>query len=315
MNVNAGVLHVPVLLHEVVEALNLRDGGVYVDGTFGRGGYTKKILQSKLSVQVIGVDRDPSAKTMANELHKEFPDRFHFVQGVFSQMAQHLDILGINQVDGVVLDLGVSSPQLNDAERGFSFQQNGPLDMRMSQDGVTAADIVNTWSESDLADKIYYYGDERRSRRVARAIIEARKKTLFQTTFELADIVRSVVPRDHASKIDGATRTFQAIRIAVNGELDELSSFLKNAPKVLKEGGRLGIVSFHSLEDGCVKRQFREWCEPMHNRSRHLPDVNPHPSIFKYISRKGVTPSDAEVKQNPRSRSARLRVIEKQEEN
>lgn len=307
-----GVSHIPVLLHEVVDALNLRDGGVYVDGTFGRGGYTKKILQSRLSVQVIGIDRDPSAKTMADELLSEYPDRFRFIQGVFSQTRQHLQAINIEKVDGVVLDLGVSSPQLDDAERGFSFQQNGPLDMRMSQDGISAADIVNTWSETDLANMIYRFGDERKSRKVAKAIVQKRQQKLFETTFELADVVRSAVPRDRASKIDGATRTFQAIRIAVNGELDELSQFLETAPQLLKEGGRLGIVSFHSLEDGCVKRQFREWCEPMHNTSRHLPNVNPHPALFNYISRKGITPTEEEIQNNPRSRSARLRVIERQ---
>lgn len=310
MNINGG-LHIPVMAQEAVECLNLRPHGVYVDGTFGRGGYTKEILKNDAGVRVIGIDRDPSAKIVASQLQNEYGDRFQFVNGVFSEIALHLNTLNCPTVDGIILDLGVSSPQLDEADRGFSFRQDGPLDMRMSQEGQTAENIVNTWSEKDLADIIYYYGDERLSRKVARKIVGARKSKPIQTTFELADIVRSVVPRDRASDIDGATRTFQAIRIAVNDELGELETFLKQAPEVLKPGGRLGIVSFHSLEDGCVKRQFRNWCEPMHNLSRHLPNFNVYQPIFKYIKRSGITAQAQEVKYNPRSRSARLRVVEK----
>lgn len=310
MNSDGG-LHVPVLLHEAVECLWLRPGGVYVDGTFGRGGYTKKILNHEAGVKVIGIDRDPSAQQMATQLQNEFTDRFHFVNGVFSQIDDHLQALNCPQVDGIILDLGVSSPQLDEAERGFSFRQDGPLDMRMSQKGLSAEMIVNTWSEADLADIIYHYGDERLSRKVARAILAARKDKKIQTTLELANIVRSVVPRDRASDIDGATRTFQAIRIAVNDELGELETFLAKAPGVLKSGGRLGIVSFHSLEDRCVKREFRKWCEPMHNLSRHLPNFNDYQPIFKYVKRNGITATEQEIKSNPRSRSARLRVVEK----
>jgi 16S rRNA (cytosine1402-N4)-methyltransferase len=310
VNIDGG-LHIPVMLHEVVECLQLHPNGVYVDGTFGRGGYTIEILKRDKGVKVIGIDRDPSAKTVADQVQIEFKDRFQFVLGVFSEIDEHLHKLNCSKVDGIILDLGVSSPQLDKAERGFSFRQDGPLDMRMSQEGTSAEIIVNTWSETDLADVIYHYGDERLSRKVARKIVEVRKHKPIKTTFELAEIVRSVVPRDRASDIDGATRTFQAIRIAVNNELDELETFLTKAPSLLKKGGRLGIVSFHSLEDGCVKRKFREWCEPMHNLSRHLPNINNHQPIFKYIQRNGITAKSDETKQNPRSRSARLRVVEK----
>ncbi len=306
-----GVLHIPVLVHEATACLNLRSGGVYVDGTFGRGGYTKEILNHDTGVRVIGIDRDPSAEAAAIQLQNEFGDRFQFVRGVFSQIDEHLQALNCPTVDGIILDLGVSSPQLDEAERGFSFRQDGPLDMRMSQNGLTAETIVNTWSEGDLADVIFHYGGERLSRKVARAIIAARANKLIQTTLELADIVRSVVPRDRSSDIDGATRTFQAIRIAVNDELGELETFLKKAPDLLNQGGRLGIVSFHSLEDGCVKRGFRKWCEPMHNSSRHLPNINVCEPNFKYVKRGGITAGDDEIKQNPRSRSARLRAVEK----
>jgi 16S rRNA (cytosine1402-N4)-methyltransferase len=306
-----GGLHIPVMVHEATTCLNLRPGGVYVDGTFGRGGYTKEMLNHEAGVRVIGIDRDPSAEAAALQLQNEFGDRFQFVRGVFSQIDEHLQALNYPTVDGIILDLGVSSPQLDEAERGFSFRQDGPLDMRMSQSGLTAETIVNTWSESELADVIFHYGGERLSRKVARAIIAARANKVIRTTLELADIVRSVVPRDRASDIDGATRTFQAIRIAVNDELGELETFLRKAPDVLNPGGRLGIVSFHSLEDGCVKREFRKWCEPMHNSSRHLPNINVCEQKFKYVKLSGITAGESEIKQNPRSRSARLRVVEK----
>jgi 16S rRNA (cytosine1402-N4)-methyltransferase len=307
---NAGVLHIPVMVHEAIACLNLRPGGVYVDGTFGRGGYTKEILNHEAGVKVIGIDRDPSAKITADQLRIEFGDRFEFVTGVFSQIDEHLQTLNCPKVDGIILDLGVSSPQLDEADRGFSFRQDGPLDMRMSQNGLTAETIINTWSEKDLADVIFHYGGERLSRRVAKAIVEARKTNAIHSTLALADIVRSVVPRDRSSDIDGATRTFQAIRIAVNDELGELETFLMKAPNILNDGGRLGIVSFHSLEDGCVKREFRKWCEP-NNSSRHLPNINVCEPIFKYVKRSGETAGDIEIKHNPRSRSARLRAVEK----
>lgn len=310
MSINGG-LHIPVMVREAAECLNLRPGGVYVDGTFGRGGYTTEILNHEAGVKVIGIDRDPSAKVAATPLLEKYGERFQFVTGVFSQIDQHLQAINCPKVDGVILDLGVSSPQLDEAERGFSFQKDGPLDMRMSQSGLSAEIVVNTWNESDLADIIYQYGDERLSRKVARAIIEARNHKKITTTLELANIVRSVVPRDRASEIDGATRTFQAIRIAVNDELGELERFFDKAPNILKLGGRLGVVSFHSLEDRCVKREFRKWCEPLNNISRHLPNINNSQPIFKYVIRNGITADAEEIKMNPRSRSARLRVIEK----
>lgn len=310
MEENFGV-HIPVMLQEAVECLKLRPHGVYVDGTFGRGGYTKAILEHKSGVKVVGIDRDPSAKLVAEEVKIKFRERFEFVQGVFSKIPEYLEELNIQGVDGVILDLGVSSPQFDEAHRGFSFKHDGPLDMRMSQEGQTAADIVNTWTESDLADMIFTYGGERLSRRVAKAIIVARNGKKISTTSELAKIVQSVVPRDHASDIDGATRTFQAIRIAVNEELKELEAFLETIPNVINHEGRVGIVSFHSLEDRCVKQTFRNWCEPNHNLSRHLPNINFSQPKFKYVKRGGVKASLEEVKQNARSRSARLRSVEK----
>lgn len=310
MQDNIGV-HIPVMLKEAVECLNLRPHGVYVDGTFGRGGYAKAMLESDAGVKVVGIDRDPSAKVVAAELKTKFNDRFEFVSGVFSEITAHLNELNIQSVDGVILDLGVSSPQFDEAERGFSFRQDGPLDMRMSQDGVSAEDIVNTWTETDLANMIFTYGDERMSRKVAKAIVAARSTKKISRTLELAEIVRSVVPRDRSSDIDGATRTFQAIRIAVNNELQELELFLQTAPKLLNLNGRIGIVSFHSLEDRRVKLAFRQWCEPQHGLSRHLPNINFSQPEFKYIGRGGITASNEEIRNNPRSRSARLRVVEK----
>lgn len=310
MENNIGV-HIPVMLNEAISCLNLRPQGVYVDGTFGRGGYTKAMLEHEAGVKVVSIDRDPSAQVVATELKTKFQDRFEFVNGVFSKIANHLAELNIQSVDGVILDLGVSSPQFDEAERGFSFQHDGPLDMRMSQDGPTAADIVNTWTESDLADMIFTYGDERLSRRVAKAIVLARTSKTITNTLEFANIVRSVVPRDRASDIDGATRTFQAIRIAVNHELEELETFLTEVPSIIKPSGRVGVVSFHSLEDRCVKNTFRNWCEPNHNLSRHLPDLNVSQPKFKYVKRGGEKASAEEIKNNARSRSARLRAVEK----
>lgn len=303
--------HYPVMLPEVLAALSPKDGGVYVDGTFGAGGYTRAILDSA-NCTVYAIDRDDNARITADGFDDEYGDRFNFIRGCFGDVKSLLHCVGVERVDGFVLDVGVSSMQIDEAQRGFSFRFDGPLDMRMDMksDGQTAADIVNTYGQDALANVIYEYGEERKSRRIARKIIEMREEKLFERTLELADAVRSVIPRGPKDKIDPATRTFQALRIAVNDELGELDRALDVSEDILSEDGRLVVVSFHSLEDGRAKRFFKNKSNTQAKGSRHLPqsvnsDVEP---IFKLISRKAIKPSDKETGENPRSRSARLRA-------
>jgi len=300
--------HYPVMLPEILSALRPVDGEVYVDGTFGGGGYSSAILE-EANCTVIAIDRDPQAFERAKDLKAKYGERLIFVQGCFGDVEALLQGAGYEQVDGFVLDLGVSSFQIDQAERGFSFRFDGPLDMRMSADGQSAADLVNEMAEQDLANMIYELGGERHSRRIAKAIVLARKEKRFETTAELADVVRGVVPRSRGHDIDPATRTFQALRMAVNDELGELSRALEASEAVLSEGGRLVVVSFHSLEDGTVKRFMQKASGAGESVSRHMPlaDVS-KAKTFELVSRKTVKPSDKEVSENSRSRSARLRA-------
>jgi len=305
------VQHQPVLVREVVEALGPKDDGVYVDGTFGRGGYTRALLTAA-KTRVIGIDRDPAAIKVGEKLAAEFKPRFTILHGPFGAMDVLLVSTQIQQVDGIALDLGVSSPQFDEAERGFSFSKDGPLDMRMSLAGPSAADIVNTMDEKELADMIYLYGEERHSRRIAKRIVEARGKGAILRTTQLADIVRHSMPRSKDG-IDPATRTFQALRIHVNDELGELQRGLAAAEILLKPTGRLAVVSFHSLEDRIVKEFLRRRSATSISLSRHMPAANddvPAPS-FRLLSRKAITPSEEETRLNPRARSAKLRAAER----
>ncbi len=309
--------HIPVLLSEVLNALQPQDSGVYVDGTFGRGGYTRATLDSA-DCLVWAIDRDPDAQPHAQTLESAYPNRFRFLSGCFGDMASLLAAHGIDRVTGVMLDIGVSSVQLDQADRGFSFKEDGPLDMRMGRDGRTAADVVNELGEKELADIIYKYGEERASRAVARTIVNARGIEPITRTAQLADLVRSVVhsPRrkDGKASIDPATRTFQALRIYVNDELGELERGLQAAEELLEPGGRLVVVSFHSLEDRIVKNFFKERSGKEGAPSRRLPGEAPadvrQPS-FRLITRKPVGPSNEEARTNPRARSARLRAAER----
>lgn len=305
--------HNPVLLNEVIEALSLKCEGVYLDGTFGAGGYSCEILKNDVAM-LWAIDRDPSVISDAENIAKDFPGKFKFIIGCFSDMEKLLIENDQNKVDGIVLDIGVSSMQLDQADRGFSFMQDGPLDMRMSNSGITAADVVNETEEEELANIIYQYGEERASRRVARAIVEARSVNLFTRTSELSKVVEKAVggPRYKKGKrqIHGATRTFQALRIYVNDELGELQRGLEAAEKILSPGGRLCVVTFHSLEDRIVKEFFKNRSGDVSLGSRHLPvsdDHNQDPT-FKMIFRGGKKATDEEVKSNTRSRSARLRA-------
>lgn len=299
-------IHLPVLLAEIVDALAPRDGQTIVDGTFGGGGYTRAILRAA-NCKVIGLDRDPDAIARGKEIVREFPGRLTLVNGTFGSMRELLTGQGVEAVDGIVLDLGVSSDQLEVAERGFSIQHDGPLDMRMGNTGISAAGVVNSYSEQALAGIIYVYGEELRANAVARAIVAARGKGEITRTGELASICARAVGRQ-ANGLHPATRTFQALRIYVNDELGELARGLNAAEALLKPGGRLVIVSFHSLEDRMVKRFLAERCGRTAQGSRHMP-VAPTATLpsFEACSRKAVTASREELQRNARSRSAKLR--------
>lgn len=299
--------HIPVMLPEVLEALAPKAGEIYADGTFGAGGYTRGILAAA-DCRVVGIDRDPTAFARAKDSSREFGDRLLPVHGTFGDIALHLQALGIEKIDGFVLDLGVSSMQIDDGARGFSFAKDGPLDMRMdTSSGEPASILVNTLSEKELADIIWTYGEERYAKKIAAAIVRARAEKKIETTLVLADIVSAAMPASSRKfAIHPATRTFQALRIAVNGELDQLHAALDAAIDVLAEGGRLVIVSFHSLEDAIVKTFFRKH-GPAQGGSRHLPEVAAKPPIFIQPQKKSIAASDAETAVNPRARSAKLR--------
>lgn len=303
--------HIPVLLNEVVESIAPKDGGVYVDGTFGAGGYTRAVLDAA-DCTVYAIDRDPDAIREGQKLVDAYKGRLHLLHGTFGEMAELVRGEGVDFVDGVMLDIGVSSMQIDRAERGFSFQKDGALDMRMSQNGLSAADVLNTFCERDIADIIYKYGEERFSRRIAAAVVEQRKTAPFKTTLEFADLIRRTVPHKRED-IDPATRSFQALRIYVNDELGQLESGLSAAHNLLKAGGRMAIVSFHSLEDRIVKTFMQEKSGKTANPSRYMPVVEKQAATLKTITKKPILPTESETKFNPRARSARLRVAEKAE--
>lgn len=290
--------HVPVLLAEVLDALAPLPGARILDGTFGAGGYSRAILEAGASV--IAIDRDPTVLPHVERLRAQYPDRFGFSPGTFSD----LDELAGGPVDGVVLDIGVSSMQLDQAERGFSFMHDGPLDMRMTPEGQSAADLVNRLDEADLANLLYLFGEERKSRRIAHGIVAARATRPFESTAELARFIERAIGRKPGDA-HPATRSFQALRIAVNGELDQLVGGLFAAERLLAEGGRLAVVTFHSLEDRIVKRFFDpEKGAP--TQSRHLPQIKSEPLRWEPV-RKALKPSADEIARNPRSRSATIR--------
>lgn len=300
MTPSVDAAHNPVLLHEVINALAITPGEKHVDGTFGAGGYAKAMVAAGAVVHAF--DRDPDAIEAGQKIAGALDGKLQLHAVEFSQMAVELD--GEN-IAGVALDIGVSSMQIDQAERGFSFQKDGPLDMRMAQDGQSAADFLNDAPEDEIADVIYRYGEERKSRRIARAIVSARPLT---RTLELANVVRNTLGQKPGDKKDPATRTFQAIRIFINRELGELEDGLVAAEKLLKPGGRLAVVTFHSLEDRIVKNFLRERCGQMPGGSRHLPQVSEirnAPSFHKPA--KAVRPAKAEQATNPRARSATLR--------
>ncbi len=296
--------HEPVMLAEVLEALMPKDGGHYVDGTFGGGGYARGILEAA-DCKVLGIDRDPDAIARGEALVRQFPGRLTLVQGEFSHMDEFA-----GESDGVVLDLGVSSFQFDEPGRGFSFRADGPLDMRMDRAGASAADFVNSADEKTLAGVISQYGEERRARSIARAIVAARP---IERTGELARVISQAMgPSAARLPIHPATRTFQALRIHVNDELGELARGLEAATRILRPEGRLVVVSFHSLEDRIVKHYLSERSTAAPRGSRHAPEQRRAASAkFRLVTSKPRTPSTAEIERNPRARSARLRAAER----
>jgi 16S rRNA (cytosine1402-N4)-methyltransferase len=300
--------HVPVLVQQVIEYLGIRDNGAYVDGTFGAGGYTRAMLAAA-DCRVLGIDRDQTAVALGAGLVEGAAGRLTLVQGRFSALDDIARSIGMSHLDGVALDLGVSSMQLDTDTRGFSFRSDGPLDMRMEMAGPTAADIIAAASERELADIIFMLGEERHARAVARAIVTARREKPIRTTKALADIVARVV-RMRPGDIHPATRTFQALRLFVNDELGELSRGLMAAERILIPGGRLAVVSFHSLEDRIVKNFFADRAGAR-GGSRHLPEAARAPASFRILTKRPIAPDDAEIAHNPRARSAKLRAAER----
>jgi 16S rRNA (cytosine1402-N4)-methyltransferase len=302
--------HIPVLGPQAVAALNVKDGGVYIDGTFGAGGYTRLILATA-NCKVIGIDRDQSAIARGADLVESAKGRLTLIEDRFSALDDVVRGAGVDAVDGIVLDVGVSSMQLDEAERGFSFRLDGPLDMRMSRQGPSATDVVAQASDRDLANIIYQLGEERQSRAIARAIVAERAKAPIATTKALADIVARVV-RSKPGAIHPATRTFQALRIFVNEELQELCEAFAAAERILKPGGRLAVVSFHSLEDRIVKTFLTERSKRAQG-SRHQPEARGPEPTFTLVTKKPVVADETEIENNPRARSAKLRAAERTE--
>jgi len=307
------VRHVPVLLPQVLQALAPAAGGSYIDATFGAGGYSQAILAAAPGARLLGIDRDPEAIAAGAALVQQHHGRLTLVEGRFGELDRIAGEAGFARADGVVLDIGVSSMQLDDPARGFSFQADGPLDMRMSATGPnagpSAADVVNKTEEAQLADILFHLGEERSSRAIARAIVAHRRQQPFARTLELAGLVARVLGREKIGGRHAATRTFQALRIHVNDELGELAGALSAAERVLAPGGRLLVVTFHSLEDRLVKQFLKQRTEPEPHGSRHLPPLasgRPPPS-FRFVNQRPLSPTDKEIAANSRARSAKLR--------
>ena len=304
-------LHIPVMLNEVIENLSLKDGGVYVDGTFGNGGYSRAILE-KCNTKVIAFDRDENVKKTADVFKEKYKDRFSFFQDKFSNIYPVLSKNNIKSVDGLVLDIGVSSMQIDTPERGFSFRFDAPLSMAMGKNDIDANVVVNTFSEKQLADIFYIYGEEKKSRIIAKNIVEERKYKKIETTFQLVDIINKSVGK--FASVKTIPRIFQALRIFVNNELGELQSVLNDAKNILSSGGRLVIVDFHSLEDRIVKNFIKDNTEPKKHYSKYAissKDNNLLNLPFKIVQKNAIIPTRNEIDNNPRARSAKLRSVER----
>ncbi len=304
--------HIPVMRSEALEALNVRDNLDYIDVTFGGGGYSEEILK-KANCNLLSIDKDPTVKNFAKKLKVKYKNRFTFVNDSFENLESIIKKNNKTLVSGgIVADLGVSSFQLDDAERGFSFNKDGPLDMRMSREGVTAQDIIYSLDEKELARILWDYGDEEKSRAIAKMIVKERNKEVLDTTFKLVKLIRRVKKSEHKRKNHPATKSFQALRIATNQEFKSLKKLLMISEKILLPGARLVLITFHSLEDRIVKLFFNEISGKQENLNRHLPQVIKAKKVkFKVINKKPLLPSSTEIKSNKRARSAKLRVVER----
>jgi 16S rRNA (cytosine1402-N4)-methyltransferase len=298
--------HTPVLLNEVIRIINPQSGKLYFDATFGWGGYTKKLLDS-CACEVIAIDQDPKVKSRAKEFKREYGTRFNFIESKFSEICSVLKKLNTKKVDGFMFDIGVSSMQLDNPQRGFSFNKEGPLDMRMGTSELTAEEFINSVSEDELADIIYNYGDERKSRRIAKLIVEHRKINPIKTTLHLADIVLKANPKKNNHKKHPATKTFQAIRIYLNDEFNELFAGLTNAEQALSEDGKICVVTFHSLEDKIVKNYFYKSSGLDYSSYKNLPVETNDSQASLIPGKKAIKPSKEEIETNIRARSAKLR--------
>ena len=298
--------HTPVLLNEVIRTINPQSGKLYFDATFGWGGYTKKLLDS-CACEVIAIDQDPKVKSRAKEFKREYGTRFNFIESKFSEICSVLKKLNTKKVDGFMFDIGVSSMQLDNPQRGFSFNKEGPLDMRMGTSELTAEEFINSVSEDELADIIYNYGDERKSRRIAKLIVEHRKINPIKTTLHLADIVLKANPKKNNHKKHPATKTFQAIRIYLNDEFNELFAGLTNAEQTLSEDGKICVVTFHSLEDKIVKNYFYKSSGKDYSSYKNLPVETNDSEASLIPGKKAIKPSKEEIETNIRARSAKLR--------
>ncbi|MBE6856586.1 MAG: 16S rRNA (cytosine(1402)-N(4))-methyltransferase RsmH [Ruminococcus sp.] len=307
-------LHVPVMLDECIDGLNISPDGIYVDGTAGGAGHSSEIARHLSEKgRLISLDRDPDAVAVASERLSVFPNA-QVIRSNYSEMRSVLDSLGIDKVDGILMDLGVSSYQLDEHSRGFSYHADAPLDMRMSKEGLSAADVVNTFSQQQLAKIIFEYGEEKFSRSIASNIVKAREETPIETTLQLAEIIKNSVPQKARREKNPCKKTFQAIRMAVNGELDHLSKGLEEAFYSLKPGGRLAVITFHSLEDRLVKQKFAGWCKGCICPPDFPQCVCGHKPQGTLINRKPIEADTKELERNNRSRSAKLRIIERSAE-
>ena len=304
--------HIPVMMKEAIEALNVRDNLDYIDATFGGGGYSEEILK-KANCKLLSIDKDPTVKNYAKQLKVKYKKRFTFVNDDFWNLESIIKENDKPLVSGgIVADLGVSSFQLDDSKRGFSFNKDGPLDMRMSGEGVTAQELIYSLDEKELAKILWDYGDEEKSRAIAKMIIKERNKEVLDTTFKLVKLIKRVKRSDHKKKTHPATKSFQALRIATNQEFKSLEKLLMISEKILLPGARLVLITFHSLEDRIVKLFFNEISGKQENLNRHLPQVIKIKKVkFKVINKKPILPSSAEIKSNRRARSAKLRVVER----
>lgn len=303
--------HKPVLFRETIEALNIRPGGVYIDGTMGGGGHSEAILQRLDTGRLLSIDQDPDALRAGRERLKQYPCST-IVQGNFCRMDELAREQGMEAADGILLDIGVSSYQLDTPERGFSYHHDAPLDMRMSREGVSAGDLVNSLPQQELAGIIFRYGEDRNANRIARGICEAREEAPIETTAQMAEIVKASVPAAvRRGEGHPARKTFQALRIAVNGELDRLKEGLEAGFSLLRPGGRFAVITFHSLEDRIVKQQMNEWCQGCICPKDFPVCVCGRKPKGRLVYKKGLAPSPEELEENPRARSSRLRVFEK----